>query len=158
MRVAGRTSRSLCVVLLLSAGWALPAQNAVRRAGNVAPVHGALVDGSGCRGLHDILARDGYDGARFPSDLVPLDDSPAASSLGSPALDERRPPRDPCGKAGPGQPPAERVPDQVRRFLLIALLRRLPGGEQQGGQGLHAIAVLLSRPRRGAPLRSFSLE
>lgn len=163
MQVAQGTARSLCVVLLLSAGWPLPAQNVVRHIGSIAPAHGALVDGSGCRGLHDILARDGYDvalqeplassqdevaaGERFPNDLVPMGDAPAAPSSGSPALDGERPQRDVCGRSGPGQPPAGRVPSQVLRLVLTALLQRLPGGGVQGGQGLHAMAALLSRPQ-----------
>ena len=47
------------VLLLLSCG-ALSAQNEKGRVRNIVLVHGAWADGSGWKGVYDILARDGY--------------------------------------------------------------------------------------------------
>jgi pimeloyl-ACP methyl ester carboxylesterase len=60
MRVARRLSQSLCIVLLLLAGRALSAQNEEHRIRNVVLVHGAWADGSGWKGVYDILVKDGY--------------------------------------------------------------------------------------------------
>src|SRR5260370_34715571 len=53
-------SRSLCIVLLLLSCGALSAQNEKGRVRNIVLVHGAWADGSGWKGVYDILARDGY--------------------------------------------------------------------------------------------------
>jgi pimeloyl-ACP methyl ester carboxylesterase len=45
--------------LLLTCG-TLPAQKEVARVRNIVLVHGAWADGSGWRGVHDILVKDGY--------------------------------------------------------------------------------------------------
>ncbi len=79
-------SQSLCIVLLLLTCCALSAQNEEHRIRNIVLVHGAWADGSGWKGVYDILVKDGYlvyvaahmpdageneadDGKRFPSDL-----------------------------------------------------------------------------------------
>ena len=49
-----------CCIALLLAGRDVPAQNAAPRVRNVVLVHGAWVDGSGWKGVSDILTRDGY--------------------------------------------------------------------------------------------------
>ena len=59
MRGVRGTSRSLCIVLLLTCG-ALSAQNEDHRVRNIVLVHGAWADGSGWKGVHDILVKDGY--------------------------------------------------------------------------------------------------
>src|SRR5580704_13152153 len=60
MRVVRGTSQSLCVVLLLLTCGALFAQNQDHRVRNIVLVHGAWADGSGWKGVYDILVRDGY--------------------------------------------------------------------------------------------------
>jgi len=58
MRLARPISQSLCILLLLFASGALSAQNA--RVRNIVLVHGAWADGSGWKGVYDILVKDGY--------------------------------------------------------------------------------------------------
>ncbi|HEY6304687.1 MAG TPA: alpha/beta hydrolase [Terriglobales bacterium] len=53
-------SQSLCIVLLLLTCGALSAQNEDHRVRNIVLVHGAWADGSGWRGVYDILVKDGY--------------------------------------------------------------------------------------------------
>jgi pimeloyl-ACP methyl ester carboxylesterase len=53
-------SHSLCIVLLLSVCGALSAQNAEHRIRNIVLVHGAWADGSGWKGVYDILVKDGF--------------------------------------------------------------------------------------------------
>jgi pimeloyl-ACP methyl ester carboxylesterase len=60
MRVPRATSQSLCIVLLLSICCALSAQNEGHRVRNIVLVHGAWADGSGWKGVYDILVKDGY--------------------------------------------------------------------------------------------------
>src|ERR1700682_6107937 len=58
---AGRgVSQFLCIVLLLLTSGALSAQNEDHRVRNIVLVHGAWADGSGWKGVYDILAKDGY--------------------------------------------------------------------------------------------------
>jgi pimeloyl-ACP methyl ester carboxylesterase len=61
MRVQRRLSQSLCIVfiLLLTRGM-LSAQNRERRVRNIVLVHGAWADGSGWKGVYDILVKDGF--------------------------------------------------------------------------------------------------
>ena len=51
---------SLCMVFLLLTCGALSAQNQGQRVRNIVLVHGAWADGSGWKGVYDILAKDGY--------------------------------------------------------------------------------------------------
>jgi len=60
MRVARGMSQFLCIVLLLSTCGALSAQNQEHRIRNIVLVHGAWADGSGWKGVYDILVKDGY--------------------------------------------------------------------------------------------------
>src|SRR6267154_427358 len=55
-----RISHSLCIVLLLLSCGALSAQNEKGRIRNIVLVHGAWADGSGWKGVYDVLAKDGY--------------------------------------------------------------------------------------------------
>ena len=50
----------LCIALLLLICCALSAQNAQHRIQNIVLVHGAWADGSGWKGVYDILVKDGY--------------------------------------------------------------------------------------------------
>src|SRR5271163_4384489 len=49
-----------CIALLLSSCFALLAQDEQRCVRNIVLVHGAWADGSGWRGVYDILVKDGY--------------------------------------------------------------------------------------------------
>jgi pimeloyl-ACP methyl ester carboxylesterase len=53
-------SQSLCIVLLLLTCCTLSAQNEAPRVRNIVLVHGAWADGSGWKGVYDILVKDGY--------------------------------------------------------------------------------------------------
>ena len=53
-------SRFLGIVLLLMTCGALTAQNIDHRVRNIVLVHGAWADGSGWKGVYDILVKDGY--------------------------------------------------------------------------------------------------
>jgi len=55
-----RGTQSLCIVLLLLTCGALSAQNQAPRVRNIVLVHGAWADGSGWKGVYDILVKDGY--------------------------------------------------------------------------------------------------
>src|SRR6476659_723674 len=52
--------RSLSIALLLLSCCALSAQNEEHRIQNIVLVHGAWADGSGWKGVYDILVKDGY--------------------------------------------------------------------------------------------------
>ena len=60
MRFARGMSQSLCVVLLLLTCRVVSAQNEEHRIRNIVLVHGAWADGSGWKGVYDILVKDGY--------------------------------------------------------------------------------------------------
>jgi pimeloyl-ACP methyl ester carboxylesterase len=61
MRVERRISQSLCIVfILLLTGGMLAAQNREHRVRNIVLVHGAWADGSGWKGVYDILVKDGF--------------------------------------------------------------------------------------------------
>jgi len=60
MRVLRGLSRSLCFVLLLLTCSVLSAQNKKNSVKNIVLVHGAWADGSGWKGIYDILVKDGY--------------------------------------------------------------------------------------------------
>src|SRR4030081_4038942 len=60
IRVVRRMSQSLLIVLVLSTCCALSAQNEEHRVRNVVLVHGAWADGSGWKGVYDILIKDGF--------------------------------------------------------------------------------------------------
>ena len=59
MRVATGMSQFFVVLLLFTCG-ALSAQNQEHRIRNIVLVHGAWADGSGWKGVYDILTNDGY--------------------------------------------------------------------------------------------------
>src|ERR1700683_3842762 len=60
LQVVVRIAQSLCIVLLLLTGRVLSAQNQEHRARNIVLVHGAWADGSGWKGVYEILVKDGY--------------------------------------------------------------------------------------------------
>src|SRR6202051_3036506 len=60
MQVVRGICQSLCIVLLLLSCGALSAQNEEYRIRNIVLAHGAWADGSGWKGVYDILVKDGY--------------------------------------------------------------------------------------------------
>src|ERR1700693_3890388 len=60
IRAVPGISQSLCIVLSLLTCGALSAQNQQHRVRNIVLVHGAWADGSGWKGVYDILLKDGY--------------------------------------------------------------------------------------------------
>src|SRR5712672_554742 len=60
MRVVRRIAQSLCIIFLLLTARALSAQKEEQRIRNIVLVHGAWADGSGWKGVYDILVKDGY--------------------------------------------------------------------------------------------------
>jgi pimeloyl-ACP methyl ester carboxylesterase len=60
MRVVRRVSQLLSIVLLLLTCGVLSAQSQEHRVRNIVLVHGAWADGSGWKGVYDILVKDGY--------------------------------------------------------------------------------------------------
>src|ERR1700756_4108808 len=60
MRVVRGIFQSLCIVLLLLTCGVLSAQNEEHHIRNIVLVHGAWADGSGWKGVYDILVKDGY--------------------------------------------------------------------------------------------------
>jgi len=60
MPTVRRISQYLCLVLLFLTCGALSAQNQEHRVRNIVLVHGAWADGSGWKGVYDILVKDGY--------------------------------------------------------------------------------------------------
>jgi pimeloyl-ACP methyl ester carboxylesterase len=60
VRVVRGISESLCIVFLLLTCGTLSAQNEEHRIRNIVLVHGAWADGSGWKGVYDILVKDGF--------------------------------------------------------------------------------------------------
>jgi pimeloyl-ACP methyl ester carboxylesterase len=60
IRVARGMFQSLCIVSLLMTCGELSAQHEVPRVRNIVLVHGAWADGSGWKGVYDILVKDGF--------------------------------------------------------------------------------------------------
>src|ERR1700733_456297 len=60
IRVARGISQSLCIVFLMFTCGLLSAQTKEHRVRNIVLVHGAWADGSGWKGVYDILVKDGY--------------------------------------------------------------------------------------------------
>jgi pimeloyl-ACP methyl ester carboxylesterase len=60
IQVVRGMSRFLCIALLLLTGDVLSAQNKDHRIRNIVLVHGAWADGSGWKGVYDILVKDGF--------------------------------------------------------------------------------------------------
>src|SRR6202041_2172991 len=60
LQVVVRISQSLCIVLTLLTCGVLSAQNQAHGVRNIVLVHGAWADGSGWKGVYDILVKDGY--------------------------------------------------------------------------------------------------
>src|SRR5437879_5601510 len=72
-------SQSLCIVLLLLSCGALSAQNQEPRIRNIVLVHGAWADGSGWKGVYDILVKDGYNVSIVQESETPFNEDVAAT-------------------------------------------------------------------------------
>jgi hypothetical protein len=59
-RVVVGIRQSVCIVLLLFTGGVLSAQKQEPAVKNIVLVHGAWADGSGWKGVYDILVKDGF--------------------------------------------------------------------------------------------------
>jgi pimeloyl-ACP methyl ester carboxylesterase len=71
--------QSLCTVLLLLTCCALSAQTEEYRVRNIVLVHGAWVDGSGWKGVYDILVKDGYNVSIVQEPLTSFQEDVAAT-------------------------------------------------------------------------------
>lgn len=71
-------SHSLCIVLLLVTCGGVSAQNKGPRVRNIVLVHGAWVDGSGWKGVYDILVKDGYNVSIVQEPLTSFQEDVAA--------------------------------------------------------------------------------
>ena len=79
MRAVRAMIGSLCTVLLLLNGRALSAQTEAPRVRNVVLVHGAWADGSGWKGVYDILVRHGYNVSIVQEPLTSFPEDVAAT-------------------------------------------------------------------------------
>jgi hypothetical protein len=70
IRFARRMSQSLCVVLLLLTCGVQSARSEEHRIRNIVLVHGAWADGSGWKGVYDILVKDGYNVSIVRGDVL----------------------------------------------------------------------------------------
>jgi pimeloyl-ACP methyl ester carboxylesterase len=61
MRAVRGISQSLCIVFFLFTCGVLSAQDKEHRVRNIVLVHGAWADGSGWKGVYDILVKDGFE-------------------------------------------------------------------------------------------------
>src|SRR5580693_368801 len=77
--VVQKCFRSICVGLLLLAGSVLSAQNRPQYVKNIVLVHGAWADGSGWRGVYDILVKDGYNVSMVQEPETSFQDDVAAT-------------------------------------------------------------------------------
>jgi pimeloyl-ACP methyl ester carboxylesterase len=59
-QLAGKASQQFCIAFLLLTCCTLSAQNEDRRIRNIVLVHGAWADGSGWKGVYDVLVKDGF--------------------------------------------------------------------------------------------------
>jgi pimeloyl-ACP methyl ester carboxylesterase len=79
MRVFRGISQALFVVFLLLTCSAISAQNDAHRIRNIVLVHGAWADGSGWKGVYDILVKDGYNVSMVQEPETSFQDDVAAT-------------------------------------------------------------------------------
>jgi len=73
-------SKTLCIVLLLGLCCsAFSGPNEERRVRNIVLVHGAWADGSGWKGVHDILVKHGYNVSIVQEPLTSFEEDVAAT-------------------------------------------------------------------------------
>src|SRR6201988_1268121 len=78
MRVTREIYHCLSIVLLLSTCCAASAQDKAPRVRNIVLVHGAWVDGSGWKGVYDILIKEGYNVSIVQEPLTSFQEDVAA--------------------------------------------------------------------------------
>jgi pimeloyl-ACP methyl ester carboxylesterase len=78
-RIMRRMPKSFCIVVLLVTCIAVPTQNEQSRIRNIVLVHGAWADGSGWRGVYDILVKDGYNVSIVQQPLTSFQEDVAAT-------------------------------------------------------------------------------
>src|SRR6202167_4264985 len=79
VRVARGMSQSLCLVFFLVPSCALLAQDAHHPLKNIVLVHGAWADGTGWKGVYDILVKDGYNVSIVQDPETTFEDDVAAT-------------------------------------------------------------------------------
>src|SRR3984893_8071656 len=79
MRAVRGISQSLCIVFFLFTCGALSAQNPAHRVPNIVLVHGAWADGSGWKGVYDILVKDGFNVSIVQEPETSFEDDVAAT-------------------------------------------------------------------------------
>jgi pimeloyl-ACP methyl ester carboxylesterase len=79
MRALRGISESFCIVLTLFTCGVLSAQNQAHRVRNIVLVHGAWADGSGWRGVYEILVKDGYNVSLVQEPETSFNDDVAAT-------------------------------------------------------------------------------
>jgi pimeloyl-ACP methyl ester carboxylesterase len=79
MPLVRRTSQSLCALYLLLTCSAVSPQNEQHRVHNIVLVHGAWADGSGWRGVYDILVKHGYNVSMVQEPETTFQDDVAAT-------------------------------------------------------------------------------
>src|SRR4030081_3830514 len=79
MRAVRGISQSLCIAFLLLTCGVLSAQNQEHRIRNIVLVHGAWADGSGWKGVYDILVKDGYNVSIVQEPLTSFQEDVAAT-------------------------------------------------------------------------------
>src|SRR6202162_3776634 len=79
IRLVRGMSPALCILLLLLTCGALSAQNEEHRIRNIVLVHGAWADGSGWKGVYDILVKDGYNVSIVQEPETSFDEDVAAT-------------------------------------------------------------------------------
>ena len=78
MRVTREMCHCLSILLLLLTGCAASAQDKAPRVRNIVLVHGAWVDGSGWKGVYDILIKEGYNVSIVQEPLTSFQEDVAA--------------------------------------------------------------------------------
>ena len=79
MLVKRKTFQSLGILILLFSCSALSSQNEQHRIHNIVLVHGAWADGSGWRGVYDILVKHGYNVSMVQEPETTFQDDVAAT-------------------------------------------------------------------------------
>src|SRR5436190_1180000 len=85
MQILRRMSKSLCIAFLLLCGCAHSIQAGVSNqfgeplVRNIVLVHGAWADGSGWRGVYDVLVKDGYNVSMVQEPQTSFNDDVAAT-------------------------------------------------------------------------------
>src|SRR5467141_4748375 len=152
MRVVRGICQSVCVVLLLLAYGALSAQNQEHRVRNIVLVHGAWADGSGWKGVYDILVKDGYNVSIVQEPETSFEDDVAATKR---ALAQQDGPSILVGHSYGGAVITEAGTDSSVAGLVYIAAHMPEAGENEADDGKRfptSHAVYVSRPKEVAAL------